>query len=68
MPATIRQTNQLRRELLSLALRSNRYPFISTVEDYLAQVPDDHQIRSLAVKELAEKGLWTVAVELGSSN
>ncbi len=48
-----------------MARAGDPYPFISTVESYLAQVPEDFVMRGLAVKALAGKGLFSVAVEVG---
>ncbi|HPD30381.1 MAG TPA: glycosyltransferase [Phycisphaerae bacterium] len=55
----------LRANFLAMAQEADLYPFISTVEMYLAQVPDDWPMRGLAMKALAGKGLLSIAVEIG---
>jgi hypothetical protein len=55
----------LRSRFLAMARATDPYPFISTVETYLAQVPQDIPMRGLAIKALAGKGLLSVAVEVG---
>lgn len=48
-----------------MARAADPYPFISTVETYLAQAPVDYPMRGLAMKALVAKGLLSVAVEVG---
>ncbi len=55
----------LRARFLAMAQAADSYPFISTVEMYLAQVPDDYPMRGLAMKALAGKGVLSVAAEIG---
>ncbi len=58
-------TDELRGRFLAMARAPDPYPFISTVETYLAQTPQDIPMRGLAIKALAGKGLLSVAVEVG---
>lgn len=58
-------TDDLRSRFVHMASQADPYPFISTVESYLAQVPEDYPMRGLAIKSLVQKGLFSVAVEIG---
>ncbi len=58
---------ELRRQILSLAAAPETYPFISVIDDYLHRVPDDDQIRAMALGALLRKGFNSVAAELAGA-
>jgi len=64
MTSASSQIEQLRQQLFTLLNSSDPYPFLSVVEDSLAAVPDDDQIRAQAVRLLTDKGLYQVAAEI----
>jgi len=57
-------TDQVRPQLVSMAQEPDPYPFLTVVEDYLAAVPQDDQIRASVVGALTRKGLLSVAGEI----
>ena len=64
MPNPRMSVEQLRQHVLQLFQQPDGYPFINAVEDYLAAVPQDDQMRANGVGALARKGLVSVAAEL----
>jgi len=58
---------QLRQRAQTMLNSSDPYPFLSVVEDYLAAVPVDDQLRAQAVRFLVDKGLFSVAAELAGA-
>ena len=60
----IRTVDDVRAHLERLLQAPDPYPFLTVVEDYLAAVPGDDQMRAKAVGLLVKKGLLSVAAEL----
>jgi len=58
---------QLYQHVRTMLNSSDPYPFLSVVEDYLAAVPADDQLRAQAVRLLVDKGLFSVAAELAEA-
>jgi len=67
MATTGVSVEQFRSQLLSMAQAPDPYPFLTIVEEYLAVVPLDEQMRALAVGALIQKGLYRVAIELAAA-
>ncbi len=55
----------LRQKLEELLRAGDSYPFLTVVEEYLAVAPDDDPMRAAAMGLLVQKGLLSVAAELG---
>lgn len=58
---------ELRQKLMELGQADDPYPFLTLVDDYLPAVPDDDQVRALAINALIGKGLVSVAAEVAEA-
>ncbi|MBI4579580.1 MAG: hypothetical protein HY718_07760, partial [Planctomycetes bacterium] len=63
MSIEVERQAELRLKLLALADLESPYLFLSVVGEYLAEVPDDDQIRATAMRLALQKRLFSVAEE-----